>query len=193
MEKSLLRSSKVKSLWESEKFKDWPSDYPWPPRNYTCSFCRREFKSAQALGGHMNVHRRDRARMRDQSPPTSSWVNNIDHSSNTDPNPSPNPNPNPNFSPSSSNVYTHQYSLVTLSLSSYSSAYQASRKEKEKGPLVVAGMHGCHDPLRGFSRVSGHGDEMEILKAKQVIQLDLELSLNGERKEELDLELRLGT
>ncbi|KAE8722541.1 Detected protein of unknown function [Hibiscus syriacus] len=33
----------------------------WPPRSYTCTFCRREFRSAQALGGHMNVHRRDRA------------------------------------------------------------------------------------------------------------------------------------
>ncbi|KAJ8550983.1 hypothetical protein K7X08_000353 [Anisodus acutangulus] len=41
----------------------------WPPRSYTCSFCRREFRSAQALGGHMNVHRRDRARMK-QSPPS---------------------------------------------------------------------------------------------------------------------------
>ncbi|XP_010275242.1 PREDICTED: uncharacterized protein LOC104610368 [Nelumbo nucifera] len=39
----------------------------WPPRSYTCTFCRREFRSAQALGGHMNVHRRDRARLR-QSP-----------------------------------------------------------------------------------------------------------------------------
>ncbi|KAF8379093.1 hypothetical protein HHK36_028522 [Tetracentron sinense] len=39
----------------------------WPPRSYTCNFCRREFRSAQALGGHMNVHRRDRARLR-QSP-----------------------------------------------------------------------------------------------------------------------------
>ncbi|XP_074576259.1 uncharacterized protein LOC141832776 [Curcuma longa] len=36
----------------------------WPPRSYTCSFCRREFRSAQALGGHMNVHRRDRARLK---------------------------------------------------------------------------------------------------------------------------------
>lgn len=40
----------------------------WPPRSYTCTFCRREFRSAQALGGHMNVHRRDRAKLR-QSPP----------------------------------------------------------------------------------------------------------------------------
>nr|GMC84044.1 zinc finger protein 10-like [Ipomoea batatas] len=41
----------------------------WPPRSYTCNFCRREFRSAQALGGHMNVHRRDRAKLK-QSPPS---------------------------------------------------------------------------------------------------------------------------
>ncbi|XP_002973706.2 transcriptional regulator SUPERMAN [Selaginella moellendorffii] len=33
----------------------------WPPRSYSCSFCAREFRTAQALGGHMNVHRRERA------------------------------------------------------------------------------------------------------------------------------------
>ncbi|XP_021912676.1 zinc finger protein 10 [Carica papaya] len=41
----------------------------WPPRSYTCTFCRREFRSAQALGGHMNVHRRDRARLHQSSAP----------------------------------------------------------------------------------------------------------------------------
>ncbi|WCJ28342.1 C2H2 and C2HC zinc fingers superfamily protein [Euphorbia peplus] len=41
----------------------------WPPRSYSCSFCRREFRSAQALGGHMNVHRRDRARLKQSPPP----------------------------------------------------------------------------------------------------------------------------
>ncbi|KAL1568915.1 Transcriptional regulator [Salvia divinorum] len=43
----------------------------WPPRSYTCTFCRREFRSAQALGGHMNVHRRDRARLHEVPPPLS--------------------------------------------------------------------------------------------------------------------------
>ncbi|MQL77490.1 hypothetical protein Taro_009860 [Colocasia esculenta] len=33
-------------------------------RPYECMFCRRGFSSAQALGGHMNIHRRDRARIR---------------------------------------------------------------------------------------------------------------------------------
>ncbi|KAD3641511.1 hypothetical protein R6Q59_004128 [Mikania micrantha] len=40
----------------------------WPPRSYTCTFCKREFRSAQALGGHMNVHRRDRARLHHTQP-----------------------------------------------------------------------------------------------------------------------------
>ncbi|KAL4339306.1 hypothetical protein GQ457_08G025370 [Hibiscus cannabinus] len=40
----------------------------WPPRSYTCTFCRREFRSAQALGGHMNVHRRDRALLHQSQP-----------------------------------------------------------------------------------------------------------------------------
>ncbi|XP_028786411.1 transcriptional regulator SUPERMAN-like, partial [Neltuma alba] len=41
----------------------------WPPRSYSCSFCSREFRSAQALGGHMNVHRRDRARLKQPPSP----------------------------------------------------------------------------------------------------------------------------
>ncbi|XP_074574048.1 uncharacterized protein LOC141830536 [Curcuma longa] len=43
-------------------------DSNWPPRSYACTFCRREFKSAQALGGHMNSHRRDRALLGRQIP-----------------------------------------------------------------------------------------------------------------------------
>eukprot|EP00250_Pteridium_aquilinum_P003905 c1416_g1_i1 orf=155-1204(-) len=58
--------------WEARAFAEDASSLAagiWPPRAYPCSFCRREFRSAQALGGHMNVHRRDRARLRQASPP----------------------------------------------------------------------------------------------------------------------------
>ncbi|CAJ1970925.1 unnamed protein product [Sphenostylis stenocarpa] len=41
----------------------------WPPRSYSCTFCKREFRSAQALGGHMNIHRRDRARLKQNLSP----------------------------------------------------------------------------------------------------------------------------
>ncbi|PHU05361.1 Transcriptional regulator TAC1 [Capsicum chinense] len=34
---------------------------------YRCSFCKRGFSNAQALGGHMNIHRRDRAKLREFS------------------------------------------------------------------------------------------------------------------------------
>ncbi|EPS69858.1 hypothetical protein M569_04905 [Genlisea aurea] len=32
---------------------------------FMCNFCNRGFSNAQALGGHMNVHRRDRARLKE--------------------------------------------------------------------------------------------------------------------------------
>ncbi|CAL9203404.1 transcriptional regulator TAC1-like [Musa acuminata AAA Group] len=37
---------------------------PGAGRFYDCTFCRRGFTTAQALGGHMNIHRKDRARTR---------------------------------------------------------------------------------------------------------------------------------
>lgn len=64
-------SSSFGDSWEEQAFAEDAAGplggCIWPPRSYSCSFCRREFKSAQALGGHMNVHRRDRARLK-QSP-----------------------------------------------------------------------------------------------------------------------------
>ncbi|XP_004495287.1 uncharacterized protein [Cicer arietinum] len=63
----------------------------WPARNYSCSFCKREFRSAQALGGHMNVHRRDRARLRSSliSSSSSSWNNISDQCPNNNIKPNP--------------------------------------------------------------------------------------------------------
>ena len=59
--------------WEEQAFADDVAGplggFMWPPRSYSCSFCKREFRSAQALGGHMNVHRRDRARLKQSLSP----------------------------------------------------------------------------------------------------------------------------
>jgi len=63
--------------WEEQAFaKDaaW-SGCVWPPRSYSCTFCTREFRSAQALGGHMNVHRRDRARLKQPYSPQNETLN----------------------------------------------------------------------------------------------------------------------
>ncbi|RRT78452.1 hypothetical protein B296_00023385 [Ensete ventricosum] len=67
----LIVGSACNESWEEKAFaKDTAGHLGscvWPPRSYSCSFCRREFRSAQALGGHMNVHRRDRAKLRQSS------------------------------------------------------------------------------------------------------------------------------
>lgn len=36
---------------------------------YECSFCKRGFTNAQALGGHMNIHRKDRGGKSGAAPP----------------------------------------------------------------------------------------------------------------------------
>ncbi|KAK3231662.1 hypothetical protein Dsin_003543 [Dipteronia sinensis] len=67
----LMKSSSMATTatWEEKAFAEDANGSlgggcVWPPRSYSCSFCKREFRSAQALGGHMNVHRRDRARLK---------------------------------------------------------------------------------------------------------------------------------
>ncbi|CAL9133051.1 unnamed protein product [Musa textilis] len=64
----LIVGSACNESWEEKAFAEDTAGHlggcVWPPRSYSCSFCRREFRSAQALGGHMNVHRRDRAKLR---------------------------------------------------------------------------------------------------------------------------------
>lgn len=56
---------------EVSNYGNFLTGYPWPPKSYTCCFCKRELRSAQALGGHMNVHRRDRAKLRESLSPHS--------------------------------------------------------------------------------------------------------------------------
>ncbi|QCE01253.1 hypothetical protein DEO72_LG7g2548 [Vigna unguiculata] len=58
-----------KNNWEERGFAEDAAASMWPPRPYSCTFCKREFRSAQALGGHMNIHRRDKARLKQNPNP----------------------------------------------------------------------------------------------------------------------------
>ncbi|XP_073009305.1 zinc finger protein 11-like [Typha latifolia] len=70
--RQIASTTSYNESWEEQAFaEDFAGHFMWPPRSYSCSFCGREFRSAQALGGHMNVHRRDRARMKQSSSLTS--------------------------------------------------------------------------------------------------------------------------
>ncbi|KAK9059011.1 hypothetical protein SSX86_021630 [Deinandra increscens subsp. villosa] len=56
-------------------------------RSYECNFCKRGFTNAQALGGHMNIHRKDKAKAKQLhntfstlSTPSTKTIVNKDHS-----------------------------------------------------------------------------------------------------------------
>ncbi|KAK1374698.1 transcriptional regulator SUPERMAN-like [Heracleum sosnowskyi] len=53
-------------------------------RSYQCVFCKRGFTTAQALGGHMNIHRKDRAKTRPAASSTN-FDNNKKEENNTGP------------------------------------------------------------------------------------------------------------
>ncbi|CAA7041912.1 unnamed protein product [Microthlaspi erraticum] len=163
---------------------------PWPPKNYTCSFCRREFRSAQALGGHMNVHRRDRAKLR-QIP---SWLFDPHHHI---------PNPNPSFSSSSSTTPTHlepsltnqrsttnPFSSTRFDLSDNTTSYGGLMVERERNNV-------CCRELKKSAMDSGHAAKCEITRGDLMNQKDgligLELAMGLRNPTQvLDLELRLG-
>ncbi|XP_030533860.1 transcriptional regulator TAC1-like [Rhodamnia argentea] len=47
---------------ENDPIEQPPKEEGSVKRSYECTFCKRGFTNAQALGGHMNIHRKDRAK-----------------------------------------------------------------------------------------------------------------------------------
>ncbi|KAH7577646.1 hypothetical protein ACOSP7_001377 [Xanthoceras sorbifolium] len=75
MESNPYEDSKSSSSEETDR-SEQASDDMGTGRSYECVFCKRGFTTAQALGGHMNIHRKDRAKSRPISsvPPVSDKV-----------------------------------------------------------------------------------------------------------------------
>ncbi|RDX67432.1 Transcriptional regulator SUPERMAN, partial [Mucuna pruriens] len=170
---------------------DYVNGFPWPPRSYTCSFCRKEFKSAQALGGHMNVHRRDRARLR-QSPPTEPHQGPIPMLNlNLDPTTTTNPNINSTtLLPSSSSPLKP----VTCTLPLFVSPTPPSPSSELKTWVVMDGIL-LNNPFSTkstpeHSKSRTPEDGCKVLKKGEILRMDLEIGLP--RDYDLDLELRLG-
>ncbi|KAJ9696886.1 hypothetical protein PVL29_008887 [Vitis rotundifolia] len=167
-----LRSGQVKATRECNRLISLEYGASRPPKSYTCSFCTREFSSAQALGGHMNVHRRDRARSRHSLP----WA-------------SQHNNPNPSFSsPPSAKFLEFNLAVPSLppSFSAFSSSppsastdeenYGDTKEEEKKSKRAFVGL--------GKAKSFMQEDEVKILKR--------EIGIRSDPKENLDLELRLG-
>ncbi|XP_072959140.1 transcriptional regulator SUPERMAN-like [Typha angustifolia] len=151
--------------------------FSWPPRSYACSFCKREFRSAQALGGHMNVHRRDRARLR-QSPPWDTSLANL------------NPIPNLNLSPPST-TSDAKFSPVRYTFSSLASPrphFCSSPSSASSADLLPPRCQEVKASLVGEADTKGLMVEDKSNAKRKIVSLDLEMGVCSD----LDLELRLG-
>ncbi|KAL1350005.1 hypothetical protein HN51_026477 [Arachis hypogaea] len=174
------------------------SGFPWPPRSYSCSFCRKEFKSAQALGGHMNVHRRDRARLRHQSPPPLST--NLHHQV---------PNLNLNLNPIIITTTTTTTSTSNPNLSSYKKPSTTTLPLFLMDGVLLSPLstkpNNILDQVEGYDGNFARREDEEgckILKKGEILRVDLEIGLpipstttttTKKVDYDLDLELRLGT
>ncbi|XP_014503006.1 probable transcriptional regulator RABBIT EARS [Vigna radiata var. radiata] len=78
-EKPAIIGDDRRNNWEERAFAEDAVGSMWPPRPYSCTFCKREFRSAQALGGHMNIHRRDKARLKQNHHTIKSLLGNNNH------------------------------------------------------------------------------------------------------------------
>ncbi|XAR58626.1 hypothetical protein NMG60_11014100 [Bertholletia excelsa] len=184
MERKNLRSEKFKTRHDSANLvferEAQVCEFSWHQRNYTCNFCKKQFKCAQALGGHMNVHRRERAKLREWDCPKE-----VTYAT-----------PQPNVSSLSSSSarflpYISYHPTVSSFTSHSSTSQDDERKLKGEDPMKKLKNNGEAVEWKSFVRE----EECRVLKRKEVILgLDEKMGLviRRDSKEDLDLELRLG-
>lgn len=145
-------------------------------RSYECTFCKRGFSTAQALGGHMNIHRRDRPRVLKSSPAASASSKRPEDGSSE-----------------ARYGYYHPYSIHKRSSSAGSLISSSSGHSLQEHEHMHASRHmrstsssiEDDDPRRRRRELSLFGEDVKRDDAG-------EEKGSGEEVEELDLELRLG-
>ncbi|KAL4310200.1 hypothetical protein GQ457_01G052740 [Hibiscus cannabinus] len=167
METNHLQDSKSSSE-ETDKSEQSIDDTRTGSRSYECLFCKRGFTTAQALGGHMNIHRKDRAKNRPSSVPILVSGNRVDDE---------------NYPTLKSYTYQPHYSIAPEVHVSYQAIFPVSGwgfRPPHTAELFVDNSQHLNRSLSlriGPSRVDDHRNN----KADGSIEED-----------ELDLELRLG-
>ncbi|CAD6248941.1 unnamed protein product [Miscanthus lutarioriparius] len=139
---------------------------------YKCTFCRRGFPTAQALGGHMNVHRRHRGR-----PAVSAGAA---------------------VGSSAASVYYYDQqpcsTMTTSTTPVLAFTQQATTRPAAGGVAALHAQRKPHELLPLFGRgdccaaVRGSGAAAEDVREDRYFAIAEE----GDGGEELDLELRLG-
>ncbi|KAK8491415.1 hypothetical protein V6N13_025201 [Hibiscus sabdariffa] len=149
-------------------------------RSYECTFCKRGFTNAQALGGHMNIHRKDRAKAKE---PRSSMVPN--RAMNEE---SMNPRYVPTHEPSKYNPIFEAQTQGNVHV--YFQAPVSS-------PRLPYGYYDCDFLAPAMPQPFSINEELSSanlsLQIGPAIVDDNEMMMEGIMKEdEIDLELRLG-
>ncbi|KAJ1391830.1 Zinc finger C2H2-type [Sesbania bispinosa] len=73
----MVRSETTNSSTEESDHHDQQEvqdDSAGTKRSYDCTFCKRGFTNAQALGGHMNIHRKERTNKAKQNTPNNNII-----------------------------------------------------------------------------------------------------------------------
>ncbi|WCJ23971.1 C2H2 and C2HC zinc fingers superfamily protein [Euphorbia peplus] len=137
-------------------------------RSYECTFCKRGFTNAQALGGHMNIHRKDRAKAKQ--------VNSGSSSISSKPNSEINRIMNPNFNYSGEPVNHYP---VFENPRNYAVYFPCPRSQNQLVPQ--SNLNTANDGEILTLRVGSDHNFEDKDNSGEVL-----------KEEELDLELRLG-
>ncbi|WVY97853.1 hypothetical protein V8G54_030004 [Vigna mungo] len=156
-------------------------------RSYECVFCKRGFTTAQALGGHMNIHRKDRANRAKPTFPSSTSTN-LDHTNTYA--------SNPTYLSKGSYYSTLPDSELDLNYNYYHHLYFPSHASPAKSPSHVQYsdlfcVENQRDPHLLFGQdwrqrgLTFYTNPLCVHGNKDNIQ-------NNTEEDDLDLELRLG-
>ncbi|XP_021752835.1 zinc finger protein 11-like [Chenopodium quinoa] len=168
----------------TDKESDSENDNTGVGRTYECNYCKRGFTNAQALGGHMNIHRKDKAKAkaRQQQQQQQAYTNN-------------------NFSSSSSISFK---STAMEPVSPYSSSslvpFRQGYYPFPSNPNIFSS-HPNHNHFinRRTTRLFGmYEDQLGADLSLRISSTNIDqyhqqqLKEKNKKKEDIDLELRLG-
>lgn len=157
-------------------------------RCYECTFCKRGFTNAQALGGHMNIHRKDRAAAKAKHHPASApsshsqVISNIEDSSHHD----------------------HDHDL-----DHHCAPFMEYYSERSRMHMMINTTTNCHMPGSATLDLPYHNNNYNSFASSrsspnqhQLLGANLSLTIDSSRfqadidevgnSDEVDLELRLG-
>ncbi|XP_059629618.1 protein LATE FLOWERING [Cornus florida] len=147
-------------------------------RSYECTFCRRGFTNAQALGGHMNIHRKDKAKAKQPTDSSVSTRSKQDYMTSK------------YYAPISSER-PHHYAALGGQVNYDQFYFPASN------PSFVPHPYHIHDhlPVPRSEPFSLHDESMGANLSLQISPphaQDSRDTKKGRKENEVDLELRLG-